>query len=59
MRPEELPTSFPENPGNEVEELPVVVRHSTRLSKESSSRRIMTLPASCARLSLYLRRHNL
>ena len=57
MRPEELPTSFPENPGNEVEELPVVVRHSTRLSKESSSRRIMT--ASCARFSLYLRRHNL
>ena len=41
------------------EELPRVVRHSTRLSKESSSRRIMTLPASCARLSLYLRRHNL
>ena len=39
------------------EELPRVVRHSTRLSKESSSRRIMT--ASCARFSLYLRRHNL
>ena len=41
------------------EELPVVVSNSTRLWKESSSRRIMTLPASCARLSLYLRRQNL